>query len=159
MPHHFLYLNAKHYPRGEMHKHNRRISFANAANIEALLLPLLPDKQDRDFVLRCILQEGPEHHRGANYVLLALIGELAKNKSTTAPDKIPVPMRLPPHLSRADTDKNYPISIPTRVIERLAPKGSREFDDIVDCITDGPPQHALANVVMLCLLDAALEGA
>jgi hypothetical protein len=29
---------------------------------------------------------------------------------------------------------------------------------MIDCVTDGPPQHALANAVMLCVLDAVLAA-
>lgn len=139
------------------HKNTRRISFIKPERIEALLRPLIPDPRDLEFVLRCILQEGPEHHRGANYVLLSLLGELAEDKIRPSPDSIPVPIRLPPHLSQDNPDRNYPIQLPTRILERLAAKGSRESSDMVDCLTDGPPQHSLANVVMLCLLDSLLE--
>jgi hypothetical protein len=44
------------------------------------------------------------------------------------------------------------LAVPTGLLERLAPRGSREFEAMVDCLTDGPPQHALANVAILALL-------
>jgi hypothetical protein len=139
------------------HKHSHRVSFIKPERIEELLRPLIPDQQDRDFILRCLLQEGPEHHRGANYVLLAFLGELSAGRQTAETDGISVPMRLPPHLQSEGSSQNYPIKIPSRILERLATRGSRELKDMIDCLTDGPPQHSLANVVMLCLLDSLLE--
>ena len=71
-------------------------SFIDRARIDQLLAPWLPDAADREFVLRCILDEGPAHHRGANYVLLALLvrisdetgrqenAEAAASRSTSA---------------------------------------------------------------------------
>ena len=38
---------------------------------------------------------------------------------------------------------------------RLAPDAPTQAA-MLDCVTDGPPQHALANAAMLCLLDAML---
>jgi hypothetical protein len=43
-------------------------------------------------------------------------------------------------------------------VERLAARGSRDFDAMVDCLTDGPPQHAVANVATVNLLEAILEA-
>lgn len=102
-------------------------------------------------------KRGPEHHRGANYVILSLLGELVTAPMTPTSDGIPVSMHLPPHLQSDSKEAEYPIRIPSRVLERLAAKGSREFSDMVDCVTDGPPQHSLSNVLLLCLLDALLE--
>ena len=54
-----------------------------------------------------------------------------------------------------------PLALPTAPLERLAPRGTRDFAAIVDCLTDGPPQHALANVAMVTLIAellARLEG-
>ena len=138
------------------HKRSRRLSFIDPSRIEALLRPLLSDPHEREFVLRCLLQEGPEHHRGANYVLLALFGELAAQLAPSS-DGLPIPMHLPPHLESDAQEKEYPLRIPSRVLERLAAKGTREFSDILECVTDGPPQHSISNALMLCLLDALLE--
>lgn len=135
--------------------------FVDQARIDALLAPWLPDASARAFVVRCILGEGPAHHRGANFVLLALLGLLVERleaKGATHPtDGVPVPLRLPPHLAEDHDDDAYPLTLPTRALERLAPKGSRELEAMIDCLTDGPPQHALANAAMVALLDALLE--
>lgn len=128
-----------------------------------LLAPWVPDAEDRAFVVRCMLDEGPAHHRGANYVLLALLGRLVEAIGATGPKagRSParsVPMRLPPHLAPADDeDGDYPLPLPTAGLAKLAPEGSVAFEAMVDCLTDGPPQHALANAAMVCLVTAALE--
>ncbi|MBK7073035.1 MAG: hypothetical protein IPH44_12105 [Myxococcales bacterium] len=132
-------------------------SFIDRAGIEALLEPWLPAAADRAFVTRCMLGEGPAHHRGANYVLLRLLGELAARVApapAVAPDQVPVPIRLPPHVPRP-ADRDYPLALPRRVVARLAPDAPTQAA-MLDCVTDGPPQHALANAAMLCLLDAML---
>ncbi len=146
------------------HPHDRHLpssaisGFVDAARIEALLAPYLPDSQARTFVVRCVLGQGPAHHRGANYVLLSLLGlvlERVARGDRTTPDlgaPLTVPMRLPPHLARPDDAPSYPLSLPSAPLELLARKGTRDFEAMVDCLTDGPPQHALANVAMVTLL-------
>lgn len=137
-------------------------SLVGSADVVALLAPFIADEEDREFVARCITSEGPTHHRVANVALLRLLsaaldaagGPLAADRD----DGVPVPFRLPPHLDRhADADAHYPIRLPRRALDRLAPPGSREADTFADALTDGPPHHALANVVMTAMLDALIE--
>ena len=131
--------------------------------IEALLEPWIEDEEDRRFIVRCMLDEGPAHHRGANYVLLALLGEAAGKTRTASPapgKSVEVPMRLPPHLADErddDDDDVFPLRFPIAPLLRLAKEGSPEIDAMIDCLTDGPPQHSLANAAMVCLLAAILE--
>ena len=133
--------------------------FLDKGRVDRLLARFVPDAADRAFVVRCVLDEGPAHHRGANFVLLALLGELLEREDAKAPEGEPmvaVPMHLPPHLKAQSTASEFPLRFPERVLERLAAKGTAEHQAMVDCVTDGPPQHALANAAMLCMLDALL---
>jgi len=129
------------------------------AEVEALLAPWLPDAVDRSFVARCIVGEGPAHHRGASYALLRLLG-LALTAAGGAPpprrEVAPVALRLPPHLRRGHEDENFPLGIPVAALERLAPRGSAAYEQLLESLSDGPPHHALANAAMVCLLDALL---
>lgn len=138
------------------------LSFLDEAEIERVLAPWLPDPHDRAFVARCMLREGPAHHRGANYVLLRLLAEAAATRAAVAPaapdDTVAVPLRLPPRVAGTHADDHYPLTFPRRVLERLAPDAPETVAAMIDCVTDGPPQHALANAAMLCLLDALLGG-
>jgi hypothetical protein len=135
--------------------------FIDRDRISKLLARWVPDEKDRAFVARCLLDEGPAHHRGANFVLLALLGELLDR---TGAAKLPegplveVPMHLPPHLKAAVSDGAFPLRFPRRVLERLAAHDSPELAAMIDCVIDGPPQHALANATMLCALAALLEA-
>ena len=137
-------------------------SLAGTAEIAALLAPLVPDEEDREFVARCIAPVGPSHHRVASFALLRLLSEAlaAAGGPLPAPqddEGIPVPFRLPPHLDRhADEDAHYPIRLPRRALDRLAPAGSREAETYADALTDGPAHHALANVAMASMLDALI---
>ena len=133
-------------------------TFIDRGAVDRLLLPWVPDAEDRAFVLRCLLDEGPAHHRGANYVLLRLLGQLlpAPVTASTGPS-VEVPMRLPPHLRGGD-DAVYPLRLPTAALERLAPRDSEAFRAMIEALLDGPPQHALANVAMVALLDTLLEA-
>lgn len=132
--------------------------FIDSAAIEALLTPWLPEPQARAFIVRCLLAEGPAHHRGANYVLLRLLGSalerLPAAAAVPAPsgDPLEIPMRLPPHLARSEGRQSYPLALPSAPLEGLMPRESRGFDAMVDCLTDGPPQHALANAMMVALI-------
>jgi hypothetical protein len=135
--------------------------FVDRPRIDRLLAPLVPDDDDRAFVLRCLLEEGPAHHRGANWVLLALLGE------ALGPDAVPhdegeqvaIRLRLPPHLrdERDDDDGVYPLRLPLAPLRRLVGGDERAVEAMVACLTDGPPQHALANAAMVHLLAAVLR--
>jgi hypothetical protein len=136
-------------------------SFVGTAEVAALLAPWVADEEDREFIARCIATEGPPHHRVASFAMLRLLSQAVMASGGPLPidedGGLPVPLRLPPHLEREDDDASYPIRLPRRVIERLAPAGSREADTFVDALTDGPAHHALANVAMICLIDSLLE--
>jgi hypothetical protein len=137
--------------------------FIDLTRVDSLLASVLPDSEDRAFVVRCILGEGPKHHRGANYVLLLLLGMVvdqlggADMAALGARGTLPVPMRVPPHLARPGSLMTYPLALPTAPLERLAPSGSVDQAAMAECLMDGPPQHALANAAMLWLVGAALE--
>jgi hypothetical protein len=139
-------------------------SFVDPERFAKLIAPWVPDADDRAFVVRCIFDEGPAHHRGANWIILTLLGQLADRLGGPAPSNgepsLAVPMRLPPHLKReGDQEGDFPLHIPIRALERLAKQGTPEFDAMVDCLTDGPPHHALANAAMVCLISLLLDRA
>lgn len=154
-------------PRPPHHRHHRHAPTSaitraiQPKELEALLEPWVPDAEERAFVVRCIVGEGPIHHRGANFALLMLLGALVEAAGPGATggvgEAVPVPLRLPPHLAPRDReDQDYPLSLPTGPLERLAARGTPEFSALVDCLLDGPAHHALANAAMMCLIDALL---
>lgn len=131
--------------------------------LDPVLVPFVPDPADRAFVTRCILDEGPIHHRGANFALLSLVAVLLE-RTGGVPDKptsgesVAVPLRLPRHLAPDhDEDRTYPLHMPLAPLEAIAPKGSPALDTLADCLLDGPPHHALANAALVCALGALLE--
>jgi hypothetical protein len=129
-------------------------------DIEALLAPWVPDANDRAFVARCIVDEGPIHHRVSSVALLRLLGRALEAAGGPPPPRgevAPVAMRLPPHLRRGDEDESFGLGVPLAALERLAPRGSPEFAVLLDSLRDGPPHHALANAAMVCLLGALLD--
>lgn len=140
-------------------------AFIDHGRIERLLAAWIPEAQDRAFVARCMLDEGPAHHRGANFVLLALLGELASRlavagalQPSPGEERVPVPMRLPPHLAGSVEDGVYPLQFPRKVLDVLTPdEPARQA--MIACLVDGPPQHSLANAAMLCLLSTLLDSA
>lgn len=131
--------------------------FIDEERVQTLLQPWLPDAQDRAFVTRCILKEGPAHHRGANDVLLRLLGAVLDRLPVAAPltvdrEQFAVPMRLPPHLQQTQPGPDYPLGLPMAPLQQLAGGDAHKVDAMADCLTDGPPQHALANAAMVTLL-------
>lgn len=149
-------------PPHKSHVSSSAISgFIEPERLEPLLAPLVPDPSDRAFVLRCIVGSGPAHHRGANYVLLALLARLLEARGITpralAGDTLPVPMRIPPHLTEGGPPPAFALALPIAPLEALAGDDPHTLAAMVDCITDGPPQHALANVAMVALLGQLLE--
>lgn len=125
----------------------------------------MPAAADRAFVVRCMTEEGPIHHRGASFVLLSLLGRaLAAAGGPPDPDgeppgeRAPVPLRLPPHLAEHSRgDPNYPLGIPLAPLRELAAGDPAASAAMADCLADGPSHHALANAAMVCLLDALLR--
>lgn len=148
-------------PSHRPHRHvpaSRALRFVDREVLERLLRTLVPEPADRAFVARCLVEEGPLHHRGANYVLLALMGRLlARVPGDDAPPQgVAVPMRLPPHLEDEVEDGDYPLRLPTGALTELAGGDPATLEAMVDCLTDGPPQHALANVVLVALIERLL---
>lgn len=169
-PHHGAPHQLAHGPRGPVPA-SRALAFIDPVQLDALLQPLVADAADRSFVARCLVGEGPIHHRGANYVLIALLAKLLPPSAPTAgpagpavpaapesapPTDVPVPMRLPPHLADAVEDGNFPLRLPTRALLDLAGGDTGRLDAMIDCLTDGPPQHVLANVVLVTLIEQLL---
>ncbi len=151
-------------PPAQRHRHvppSAISAFIDVDYLQTLLAPWVPEPEDRAFVVRCLVQEGPAHHRGANYVILSLLGEVLARldpKITVDQNSAPLPMRLPPHLERHHDEANFPLELPLSPLKGLAEENGRHADAMVDCLTDGPPQHAVANVAMVCLLGAILDA-
>lgn len=136
------------------------LGFIDRDAISGLLAPLVDNDEERAFVVRCLLDEGPAHHRGANFVLLKLLEQLLQGAATPSDETRQVPMQLPPHLAEEledDAEQTYPIDLPLRALDRLAPRDSAAQEAMIAALTDGPPQHALANVAMVALIDSALR--
>jgi hypothetical protein len=134
---------------------------ADRGRISQGLAPWLPDAGDRDFLLRCMLNEGPQHHRASNAVLLRLLVDVAALVGPAPVDTgpgVPVRMRLPPHLLEHNADARFPLEIPVNALARLAPTGSDAQRAMADLLGDGPPQHALANAAMVTLLHHVLRA-
>ncbi|MEZ4393903.1 MAG: hypothetical protein R3A48_22750 [Polyangiales bacterium] len=131
--------------------------------LDALLARWVPDAHDRAFVARCLADEGPAHHRGSTFALLTLLDRVLQKIPEGAPappdaGSVRVPLRLPPHVAEGldPGDDHYPVAMPTRAI-RAASDSPREADAMIDCLTDGPPHHALANALLVVMLDEALR--
>lgn len=128
-----------------------------------MLRPWIAEPGDRALVARCLLDVGPAHHRGANYVLLRLLGmvlerlgsEGAQPVSSSA--SVGIPLRVPPPFASHRPESYFPLQLPTAALSLLASADTRTIDSMVDCLSDGPPQHALANAAMVCLLEAILN--
>lgn len=138
-------------------------SLLSPERIERLLAAFVPNPADRAFVSRCILDQGPVHHRGANFALLALVTALLERtgglpKEPIHGETVPVPLRIPPHLAPTnDEDSEYPLRLPIAPLEAIAPKNSPGLHALVDCLVDGPPHHALANAALVCALGTLLD--
>jgi len=84
-----------------------------------------------------------------------LLGRLVKRipGDDSPPKGELVPMLLPPHLESEVEDGSFPIQLPTAALSDLLGQDEAALSAAVDCLTDGPPQHSLANVVTIALLD------
>ncbi len=154
-------------PPPHHHHHDRAAASAIALVLDAdrlarVLEPWVPDAGERTFLVRCIIGEGPIHHRGASYALIALAGEIAARLGVSSPPAdragVSVPMRLPPHLERPGVEPQvYPLRLDADGLDRLAGGKDGIRQVLTDALTDGPPHHALANVALLNLLSAILR--
>jgi len=153
-------------PPHKNHQHDKRhppasraLRFVDREQLDALLATLVPVKTEREFVRRCLIDEGPLHHRGANYVLLRLLGQVLERVPGTDAPLVgeEVPMRLPPHLEDEVEAGHFPLPLPTGALKELLGEDDSSLEAAIDCLIDGPPQHSLANVVMVALLERLLE--
>lgn len=132
------------------------------ARIDALLARFVSDAAERAFVNRCIVGTGPAHHRGANYVLLALLALLLERHDPDRAlceqgDTVAVPIRLPTSQTTEAKERMYPLRMATAPLKRLAAGDPHRLAAMIDCLLDGPPQHALANAAMVNLLGVLLD--
>lgn len=146
------------------HPHDHPVVAAiDRQRISALVAACVPDPAACSFIVRCMLDEGPVHHRGDNFVLLALLGEVLDRLPSTEggnqPDgaSFPVPMRIPPAHHASTEPKCYPISIPQAPLALLDGGDPGRRSTLAECLADGPPHHALANAMMVHLLHAILQ--
>jgi hypothetical protein len=131
----------------------------DAGPIDAALADIVPDSRDRAFVLRCILDEGPRHHRVASWALLrmlaAVLAEVGGHPARSDAASEPLGMRLPPNVASSSDDAEFPIGVPTRMLrEVLDPK---EAELALESLRDGPPHHALANAAMAWILEGVYD--
>ena len=152
-----------HPPHKHHHKHpgtHHRIPLPPelASRLEQGLAPLVPDPRERAFALRCVLEEGPAHHRGANAALLLLLLEATRKAGGPWPSqetgKRPR-MHLPPHLMEDNPDTSYPVSLPERALRRVTGDDA-VTQELVGALLDGPPQHSVANALMVALLEGLI---
>jgi hypothetical protein len=96
MPPPHKHKHDKKHEKKHRHPASQALRFVDPASLDALLATLVPAQADREFVRRCLIDEGPLHHRGANYLLLRLVGRvLERVPGVDAPlEGEEVPMRL-----------------------------------------------------------------
>lgn len=151
-------------PRRPPHRHRHPLSaLSGAADPDRLadaLTPIIPDPHDRAFVVRCILGDGPAHHRAASWALLVLAADIAArlgaNDEEPAPedDSVTVRLRIPPHLATTD-DSAFPLRLPMAPLRAIA-RNERDVEALADALVDGPPHHALANAALVSIFDRIL---
>jgi hypothetical protein len=144
-------------PPPKKHAARRREPALDAGAIDAALASSIPDARDRAFVLRCIVDEGPRHHRIASWALLrmlaAVLAELGgADAEPRGVDVAPLPIRLPPSVTSSSEDAVFPIGVPMRMLRDVLDEN--ELATALDALRDGPAHHALANAVMVALIDA-----
>lgn len=122
----------------------------------------IADANECAFVTRCIVNTGPAHHRAANYVLLRLLAQVLerltdKSNRHDEAESVPVPIRVPTPGALAMEEKVYPLQMSLAPLKRLAEGDPQRLAAMIDCLLDGPPQHALANAAMVNVLGFLLE--
>jgi hypothetical protein len=147
------------------HRHRHALSSladaASAGRLEEALALVIPDARDRSFVARCILHEGPAHHRAASWALIAVAAAVAERvgavpRRRAEPDDFLVPLRLPPHL-RAEEDGAFPMLVPLAPLRSVA-RDERDVEVLADALVDGPPHHALANAALVAIFERILAA-
>lgn len=129
--------------------------------IQSLLARWISDADECAFVTRCVVDLGPAHHRAANYVLLRLLARLleqlpCRGERHDGAETVAVPIRLPtPGIGKEE--KVYPLRMSLTPLKRLAEGNPQRLAAMIDCLLDGPPQHALANAAMVNALGTLLE--
>lgn len=134
---------------------------ADAQRLEDALALVISDPRDRAFVARCILSEGPAHHRAASWTLCVVAAEAAaragaRPREHAEADDFAVPLRLPPHVATGD-DGAFPLAIPMAPLRAIT-GDERGAEVLADALVDGPPHHALANAALVAILERLLAA-
>jgi hypothetical protein len=147
-----------------LHQHDHpAVAAIDRQRISTLVAAYAPDPAACAFIVRCILDEGPIHHRGDNFVLLALLGEVLDRLPPAVGGEpregafFPVQMRIPPAHHATSEPKTYPLSIPQAPLALLDGGDPARRSTLAECLADGPPHHALANAMMVNLLHTILQ--
>lgn len=101
-------------------------------------------------MLRALLDVGPVHHRGTNYILLRLLGRVLERLG-----RVPTPP--------VDTEAfPIPLRLPARVLEQIVPRGSRELYagrlDSTDLASFLPAAGVLGILLLLWTLVPVSSG-
>lgn len=157
MPHHQHHSSKPNRKRTRLPS-SSALHFVQSEQLDTVLSRLIPDAQDRAFIQRCLVSEGPLHHGGSNYLIVMLLGKILQQlPGADLPlQGVEVPMLLPPHLEPHIEDGVFPIRLPTNALNQLLGNDEPALEAAIDCLTDGPPQHSLANVVTVAMLDQIL---
>jgi hypothetical protein len=125
---------------------------------------LLGNGRDLNFACRLAFEEGPWHHAYANSILLRALLKGCREISDrlNVPMKaypgevVEVPMHRPPHLHHISASGVYPTDLPISVILELADGDEKRAEEMIEALTEGPPHHVMANIIMVHLAEALM---
>ncbi len=125
---------------------------------------LLGNGRDLNFACRLAFEEGPWHHAYTNSILLRALLKGCREISArlNVPMKayqgevVEVPMHRPPHLHHISASGVYPTDLPISVILELADGDEKRAEEMIEALTEAPPHHVMANIIMVHVAEALM---
>jgi len=126
---------------------------------------LIGNGKDYSFASRLAFEEGPWHHAYSNTIhwtaflkgIRAIANQFELPISPYDGEVVEVPMHHPPHHHHLSGNGVYPVDLPVNLILSLAEGDEQCVEEMIAALTEGPPHHIMANILMMHMAEALMS--
>jgi|GEM_PF-3679828 len=152
--HHPHHHHTPHHAHRHMHHSRRRLGEVMVGKPDDTLAAFLADPSEYQWMLSRVINEGPPSKQVRNAMILKQLTELVKIVSAVT-GRIPSPIQGIEIQSddHESDDYTYPLELPEAILA-----GSRDRDEVVSLIEEGPAHDVLRDVLMMSVINWSKEA-